>query len=109
MAPEDPERYVTIRCLSGELQLLDGRNLAQNGWYIVRTLLATGTTGKVAEWYVEPHTIPNWTRTPVIGFSQAGYHPSQPKRAVIELDANDEPLPTASLIEIRRTGRRSRR
>ena len=104
MAPEDPERHVVIRSLSGELQLLDGRNLAQNGWYVVRTLLATKTTGKVAEWSVEPHTIPSWTRTPVIGFSQVGYHPSQPKRAVIELDANDTPLPTATLIEIRPDG-----
>jgi hypothetical protein len=105
MAPEDPERHVTIRSQSGELQLFDGRNLAQNGWYVVRTLLAAKTTGKVAEWYVEPHTIPSWTRTPVIGFSQVGYHPSQPKRAVIELDANDEPLPAASLVEIRPDGR----
>ena len=104
MAPEDPERSVTIRSLSGELQLLDGRNLAQNGWFVVRTLLATKTTGKVAEWRVEPHTIANWTRTPVIGFSQVGYHPSQPKRAVIELDANDTPLETASLIEVRPDG-----
>ena len=75
MAPEDPERRVAIRCLSGELQLLDGRNLAQNGWFVVRTLLATKTTGKVAEWSVEPHTIPGWTRTPVIGFSQVGLPP----------------------------------
>jgi endoglucanase len=104
MAPEDPERHVVIRSLSGELQLLDGRNLAQNGWYVVRTLLATKTTGKVAEWYVEPHTIPSWIRTPVIGFSQVGYHPSQPKRAVIELDANDTPLEAASLVEIRPDG-----
>jgi hypothetical protein len=105
MAPEDPERHVVIRSQSGELQLLDGRNQAQNGWYVVRTLLATKTTGKAVEWYVEPHTIPNWTRTPVIGFSQVGYHPSQPKRAVIELDANDRPLEAASLIEIRPDGR----
>ena len=104
MAPEDPERSVAIRSLTGELQLLDGRNLAQNGWFVVRTLLATGTTGMAAEWHVEPHTIPSWTRTPVIGFSQVGYHPSQPKRAVIELDANDTPLATASLIEIRSDG-----
>jgi hypothetical protein len=104
MAPEDPERHVTIRSLAGDLQLLDGRNLAQNGWYVVRTPLATKTTGKVAEWSVEPRTIPGWTRTPVIGFSQVGYHPSQPKRAVIELDANDTPLPTASLIEVRPDG-----
>jgi len=77
LAPEDPERHVLIRSLSGELQLLDGRNLAQNGWFVVRSLLATKTTGKVAEWYVEPHTIPGWTREPVIGFSQVGYHPTQ--------------------------------
>src|SRR3990172_1418706 len=105
MAPEDPERHVTIRSLTGELQLLDGRDLAQNGWYVVRTLLAAGATGKGAEWSVEPHTIPSWTRTPVIGFSQVGYHPSQPKRAVIELDAHDEPLGWASLFEIRPDGR----
>jgi endoglucanase len=104
LAPEDPERRVAIHALSGELQLLDGRNLAQNGWYVVRTLLATKTTGKVAEWHVEPHTIPNWTRTPVIGFSEVGYHPSMPKRAVIELDVNDTALPTASIIQIRPDG-----
>jgi endoglucanase len=104
LAPEDPERSVTIRSLSGEVQLLDGRNLAQNGWYVVRTLLATKATGKVAEWSVVPHTIPSWTRTPVVGFSQVGYHPSQPKRAVIELDRNDAPLATASLVEIRPDG-----
>jgi endoglucanase len=104
MAPEDPERHVLIRSSSGELQLLDGRNLAQNGWYIVRTLLKTQVAGKVAEWHVEPYTIPGWTRTPVIGFSQVGYHPTQPKRAVFELDANDTPLPTASLVEIRPDG-----
>jgi hypothetical protein len=104
MAPEDPERRVLVQSRSGEVQLLDGRNLAQNGWYVVRTPLATKTTGRVAEWHVEPHTIPDWTRTPVIGFSQVGYHPSQPKRAVIELDANDTPLPTASLLEVRPDG-----
>ena len=104
MAPEDPARFVSIRSLSGDVQLVDGRNLAQGNWYVVRTLLATGTTGKVAEWHIEANTIPNWVRTPNIGFSQVGYHPAQPKRAVIELDANDTPLPTASLIEVRPDG-----
>ncbi|MEJ2501775.1 MAG: glycoside hydrolase family 9 protein [Gemmatimonadota bacterium] len=104
LAPEDPARHVTIHSRTGGLQLLDGRNLAQNGWFIVRSLLATGRTGKVAEWHVEPHTIPDWTRAPNIGFSQVGYHPTQPKRAVIELDPNDAPLPTASLIEVRPDG-----
>ncbi len=104
LAPEDPERRVVIKALSGELQLLDGRNLAQNGWFIVRSLLPAKATGKVAEWVVSPNVIPNWTRTPVIGFSQVGYHPSQKKVAVIELDANDTALQTASLFEVTADG-----
>ena len=100
LAPEDPERRVTIQAVSGELQLLDGRNVAQNGWFVVRSLLAGKTTGKVAEWLVRPNIIPNWTRTPVIGFSQVGYHPSQKKVAVIELDPNDTALAAASLFEV---------
>jgi endoglucanase len=104
LAPEDPERRISIQALSGGLQLLDGRNLAQNGWFIVRSLLATKSTGKVAEWVVRPNIIPNWTRTPVVGFSQVGYHPAQKKVAVIELDANDTPLQTASLFEVTADG-----
>ncbi len=100
LAPEDPERRVAITALAGDLQLLDGRNLAQNGWFIVRSLLTPKTSGKVAEWVVRPHVIPGWTRTPVVGFSQVGYHPSQKKVAVIELDANDTALATASLFEV---------
>jgi endoglucanase len=104
LAPEDPERRVTIQALSGELQLLDGRNLAQNGWFIVRSLLPVKVTGKVAEWLVRPSIIPKWTRTPVIGFSQVGYHPAQKKVAVIELDPNDTALETASLFEVTSDG-----
>jgi endoglucanase len=100
LAPEDPERHVTITAAAGKLMLLDGRNVAQNGWFVVRSLLATRTTGKVAEWSVQPHVIPGWTRAPVVGFSQAGYSPAQPKRAVIELDPNDTPLTTASVFEV---------
>jgi endoglucanase len=100
LAPEDPERRVAIQGLTGQLQLFDGRNLAQNGWFVVRSLLPAKATGKVAEWLVRPSVIPNWTRTPVIGFSQVGYHPSRKKVAVVELDANDTPLETASLFEV---------
>ena len=37
LAPDDHERRVTIRVTSGELQLLDGRNVAQNGWFVMRS------------------------------------------------------------------------
>lgn len=100
LAPEDPERYVKIRSLSGDLMLYDGRILAQNGWFVVRSLLPANKTGVVVEWYLEPNTIQNWKRKPVIGFSQVGYHPDQNKVAVIELDKNDSPLPTASICQV---------
>ena len=64
--------------------LFDGRNLAQNGWYVLRSLIPANKTGKVLTWYLEPNAVPNWIRTPNIGFSQVGYTPSQEKVSVME-------------------------
>jgi endoglucanase len=105
LAPEDRERYVKIQSSTEELMLYDGRLLAQNGWFVVRTLIPANKTGTVVEWYVEPNTIPNWKRKPVIGFSQIGYHPAQNKVAVIELDKNDTPLTTATLYQVTPEGK----
>jgi endoglucanase len=105
LAPEDPERRVKIQASDADLMLFDGRNLAQNGWYIVRSLLPAGKTGKVLTWYVEPNAIPNWKREPVVGFSQVGYIPVQEKVAVIELDMMDIPLKTASLFRVTEDGK----
>lgn len=103
MAPEDEERLIKIKSET-ELMLFDGRNVAQNGWYIVRSLLPADKTGKVLTWYLEPNAIENWVRKPVIGFSQVGYVPGQEKVAVIELDKNDTPLKTASLLQVTEEG-----
>jgi endoglucanase len=105
LAPEDPERYVKIQSSTNDLMLYDGRLLAQNGWFVVRSLIPANKAGTVVEWYVEPNTIPNWKRKPVIGFSQVGYHPAQNKVAVIELDKNDTPLKTATLYQVTPEGR----
>jgi endoglucanase len=107
LAPEDPERKVKIVSETADenLMLFDGRNLAQNGWYIVRSLLPANKTGKVLTWYVEPNAISNWIRKPVIEFSQVGYNPEQEKIAVIELDKNDTPLKTASLFQVTGDGK----
>ncbi len=105
LAPEDPERYVKIQSSTDDLMLYDGRLLAQNGWFVVRSLIPANKTGAVVEWYVEPNTIPNWKRKPVIGFSQVGYHPAQNKVAVIELDKNDTPLKTATLYLVTPEGK----
>ena len=106
LAPEDPERLVKIQAEGNvTLSLFDGRNLAQNGWFIVRSLLPTKKTGKVLTWYLEPNAISNWKREPVIGFSQVGYQPNQQKVAVIELDKNDVALKTASLYQVTADGK----
>ena len=104
VATDDPSRMIRISSDDAELKLYDGRMLAQNGWFVLRSILPKGKTGKVVTWTVEPHAIPNWIREPNIGFSQIGYTPEQPKVAVIELDKKDQPLATASLMRINTDG-----
>ena len=106
LATDDPSRLVTISSDDAELRLYDGRMLAQNGWFVVRSVLPKDKTGKVLTWTVEPHAIPGWIREPNIGFSQVGYIPEQPKVAVIELDKNDQPQASASLLRIKEDGTR---
>ncbi len=104
LAPEDPERRITIKSNIGTLRLFDGRNIAQNGWFVVRSLIPAGRSGKVVEWSIEANTVPHWTRRPVITHSQLGYHPDQKKIAVIELDQNDTTHSTAHLLKIGENG-----
>jgi endoglucanase len=78
--------------------------LAQNGWFVVRSILPAGKTGKVLTWTVEPNAMSGWIREPNIGFSQVGYLPSQPKVAVIELDKKDKPLVKASIYRVGNDG-----
>ena len=99
-APEDPERLVKITSTDADLMLFDGRMLAQNGWFVVRSILPAGKTGKVLTWTIEPNAIKGWIREPNIGFSQVGYLPSQQKISVIELDKKDKPLVKASIYKI---------
>ena len=104
MATDDPERMIRISSEDSELKLYDGRMLAQNGWFVLRSVLPKGKTGKVVTWTVEPHAIPGWIREPNIGFCQVGYRPEQPKVAVIELDKKDTPQANASLYRIKDDG-----
>lgn len=104
MAMDDPERMIRIHSNDAELKLYDGRMLAQNGWFVLRSVLPAGKTGKVVSWTVEPYAVEGWVRKPNIGFCQVGYTPGQPKVSVIELDKNDSPKATASLMRINEDG-----
>ncbi len=105
LAPEDAMRRVAIEGKGATLSLFDGRNQAQNGWFVVRSLIPSDRTGRVVEWIVSPNSVPGWLRAPVIGHSQVGYVPGQDKVAVIELDANDRPRGNVRLLKVGEDGR----
>ncbi|NTU84756.1 MAG: glycoside hydrolase, partial [Chloroflexales bacterium] len=104
LAPEDPHRRVTVTATTGELMLYDGRNTAQNGWYVLRSLIPPGQSDRVVEWLLTASTVPGWVRAPLIAHSQVGYHPAQQKVAVIELDRDDQPLAHARLLQVAADG-----
>lgn len=104
MAPDDPERMIRITSEDVPLELYDGRMIAQNGWFVLRSVLPEGKTGKVLSWTVEPNSVEGWIREPNVGFSQVGYIPSQPKVAVIELDKRDKPEKHASIYRVNDDG-----
>ena len=103
MAPEDEALRVGVTS-DREISIYDGRHLAQNGMFVLRSLLPGGQTGKVLEWYLEPSISNSWIRKPNIGFSQVGYTPAQKKVAVAELDKNDTPAATAKLLKVNPDG-----
>ena len=106
LAPEDDALRVGVTSES-EVSIYDGRHLAQNGMFVLRSLLPGGKTGVVLEWYLEPSISKDWIRPANIGFSQVGYSPAQKKVAVAELDKNDTPAKTAKLLRVNPDGTKS--
>lgn len=98
VAPESDRQRLTIEAVQGgELALLDGRAQHNNGWFVVRALVNAGATKNALEWLLTPHVMPDWKAEPVIQLSQVGYHPKQPKVAVIELDPRDDDVRPVAL------------
>nr|WP_304189426.1 glycoside hydrolase family 9 protein [Rhodothermus marinus]MBO2492887.1 glycoside hydrolase [Rhodothermus marinus] len=104
VAPESDALRLEIESLRGELVLYDGRVQHDNGWFVVRTTIPAGVTTNALEWVVRPHVIPGWRYGPVLQVSQVGYHPRQPKVAVLELDARDDLQGTVYLLRLGRDG-----
>jgi endoglucanase len=98
IAPEDPERAMTIERIGGEIELIEG------DWFQVRAAVPEGATREAVELVITPNQIQGWQRKPVIGVSQVGYHPGQEKRAVIELDPRTAEPGEATLVRIAADG-----
>ena len=104
ITPEDPATRLTIEAKQGELLLLDGRAEADNGWFTVRSLVSAGASSKAVEWIITPEAGSDWTRPPVICYSQVGYHLRQRKCAVIELGPHSTRPKTTRLVRIHKDG-----
>jgi endoglucanase len=101
---DDSLARVTVVSDTAELMLFDGRNRAQNGWFVLRSLIPSDKTTEAIVWHVKPDVIPRWTRPPMIAHSQAGYAPGFSKVAVIELDPKFAGPRTAKVLRLTEGG-----
>jgi hypothetical protein len=100
IAPSNKEKEIRIVSTKGDLQLIDGRGLQNNGWFILRSTIPAGAVKNAVEWTIMPKPNPDWRYTPVIQVSQIGYHPKQIKFAVIELDILTKNFEPVQLLKI---------
>ena len=104
IAPETKKQRMSIESFTGPLELVDGRSLHNNGWFIVRTMIPKGATKNAIEWLITPNAVKDWKYGPVIHINEVGYLPLQPKAALLECDLRDTLPLTTSLIRILPSG-----
>ena len=105
--PEDPYSRVTIESLTGDLKLYDGRVNHNNGWFVLRSEIAAGATKGAVKWIITPEVVEDWMYKPVVQVSQVGYHPSQEKQVVIELDSRDTSNDPVTIYKIEEDGEKA--
>ncbi len=106
LAQEDRLRSITLERRGGALQLRDERGSHPTAWFSVTAPIEPGSGDTEVDLEIRPSLDPRWRRPPVIGVSQVGYHPGQPKRAVLELDPRDDPGGAVSLFKLSLSGDR---
>lgn len=105
IASESEIQRMTIESKGLPLQIYDGRNQHNNGWFVVRSLVSPGKTKNAIEWVITPNVIPTWKSDPVIQVSQVGYHTKQQKIAIIETDPADSIMQTVSVYKLNPSGK----
>ena len=101
---DDALSRINVESDTADLMLFDGRNRAQNGWFVLRSLIPSGKTTGAIVWHIRPDVIPNWTRPPMIAHSQVGYAPDFQKVAVLELDPKYHGPKTAKVLRLMEDG-----
>ena len=102
--PDDPYNRLTIESDGAPLKLYDGRMNHNNGWFVVSCEIPAGATMNAIRWKITPNAVEDWIYKPVVQTSQVGYHPGQPKIAVIELDGRETEYEKPVLFKITESG-----
>ncbi len=104
LCPEDDYLRFTVEsdCL---LKLYDGRFNHNNGWFVLSSELPGNKTANALCWRITPNAVADYVYKPVIQVSNVGYHPAQPKTAVIELDRNDSSRSDVELYRLTAAGK----
>ncbi len=87
--PDDPYNRFTVESKSANLKLYDGRMNHNNGWFVLCSEVPAGVTKGAIQWVITPNIVSDWMYAPVVQTSQVGYHPNQPKVAIIEIDKRE--------------------
>lgn len=101
---DDPMARLKVVSDTADLKLFDGRNRAQNGWFVLRSLIPPDKTAGAIVWHIKPDVIPDWVRTPMIAHSQVGYVPGFSKVAVLELDPKYNGPKSAKVLRLMEDG-----
>jgi len=104
LCPEDDSLRINISSEDTPMMLFDGRCNHNNGWFVLSSPLPQGKTANALRWRITPNVLPDYSYKPVIQVSNVGYHPSQNKLAVIELDRSDDMTADAELIAVTGSG-----
>lgn len=104
VAQEDPLHNFTISRQDGPLTLVDTREGSPQAWFLFAAPFEPGSQATEIGVTITPRLSPAWRRTPVIGVSQVGYLPRQPKRAILEIDPRDSVDEPVNLYQLQATG-----
>lgn len=102
--PDSDDESISFESAGEPLELIDGRAMRNQDWFIIRSSLKTGVTKNAVEWIIRPAVREGYRYDPVVQVSQVGYLPAQQKVAIIEMDARDQVTQDVLVLRVSENG-----
>jgi endoglucanase len=98
-APGDEDVRIEMQGNNCSLELYDERALHSINWFTIRTKADNPNKNEFSIIF-KPSYVNGWQKPPMIAYSQVGYHPRQPKFAMVELGKHTKKLSAAQILKI---------